>query len=122
MRFIVAQIGARRSYAVPAILEQAGLLERFYTDLTAEVGPGRWLVKCGPLMGLRKAARRLAGRRVPQSIRAKTVTFGWPTLWLAWNRMLYERKPATRFRQQLRWNRALGRAMVRHGFGKATHL
>lgn len=118
----MAQIGARRGYAVPAILEKAGLLERFYTDLTADVGLGKWLVKCGPLMGFRRAARRLAGRRVPQSIRSKTTAFGRPALWFACNRALCERDPAARFREQLRWSRALGLAMVRHGFGEATHL
>ncbi|MGO9336307.1 MAG: glycosyltransferase family 4 protein [Terracidiphilus sp.] len=55
---IVAQLGARMHYAVPAILEGAGLLERLYTDIcaprrlrpflkvAAQVGPAslrRWL-------------------------------------------------------------------------------
>lgn len=31
-RVVVAQIGARRNYAVPVALEQAGLLQKFYTD------------------------------------------------------------------------------------------
>jgi hypothetical protein len=41
MRFIVAHIGARRGYAVPAILQRAGLLERFYTDVCANAGDRR---------------------------------------------------------------------------------
>jgi hypothetical protein len=32
---IVAQLGARMHYAVPAILHRAGMLERFYTDIYA---------------------------------------------------------------------------------------
>ncbi len=122
MRFIVAQIGARHGYAVPSILHKAGLLERFYTDLTADVGLGRWLVKCGPLLGLKTAAKKLASRRVPEPIRAKTTTFAWPTLWFTCQRSLAENDPVTRFRQQLRWNRALGQAMIRRGYGNATHL
>ena len=122
MRFVVAQIGARRDYAVPLLLEQAGLLDRFYTDLAANVGLGRWLVKCGPLMGLGRAARRLAGRRVPEAIRQKTSAFANPTFWFACNCALCGTDPGARFREQLRWNRALGAAMVRHGFGRATHL
>jgi len=122
VRFVVAQIGARRGYAVPAILEQAGLLEHFYTDLTADVGLGRWLVKCGPLMGFGRAASRLARRRLPECIRGKTTTFAWPSLWFGCNRALCERDPAEKFREQLRWDRTLGSAMVRRGFGQATHL
>ena len=38
MRLIVAQIGARHGYAVPEVLEQAELLERFYTDICADIG------------------------------------------------------------------------------------
>jgi glycosyltransferase involved in cell wall biosynthesis len=32
---IVAQLGARMHYAVPAILQRSGMLERFYTDICA---------------------------------------------------------------------------------------
>jgi len=32
---VVAQLGARMHYAVPAILQRAGMLERFYTDICA---------------------------------------------------------------------------------------
>jgi hypothetical protein len=35
-KYIVAQVGARRGYAVPAILESAGMLSRFYTDIAAQ--------------------------------------------------------------------------------------
>lgn len=34
-KVIVAQLGARRHYAVPAIIYQAGMLHRFYTDFYA---------------------------------------------------------------------------------------
>jgi len=37
VKFIVAQVGARRGYAVPTILEKAGMLERFYTDITGDI-------------------------------------------------------------------------------------
>ena len=40
MKFLVAHIGARRAYAVPAILEKAGLLDRFYTDFCLGKGCG----------------------------------------------------------------------------------
>ncbi len=49
---IVCQIGARRHYAVPVALQQAGLLERLYTDLYAHRNWGTGLVS-----GLGKAVR-----------------------------------------------------------------
>ena len=122
MRLVVAQIGARRSYAVPTILEQAGLLDRFYTDLAGNVGLGRWLTRCGPLLGFRSAARKLATRCVPDCIRAKTTTFAGPGFWYALNRALCRPDPSARFREQLRWSRHLGRLMIRRGFGQATHF
>jgi hypothetical protein len=71
MKFIVSQIGARRGYAVPDILARAGMLERFYTDLAGNVGVGR-ILSALPLLNGR--FRALAGRRVPETIRAKTAT------------------------------------------------
>ena len=52
-RFIVAQIGARHGYAVPEVLDRAGLLERFYTDLCGDVGWGRQLARARSVPGLR---------------------------------------------------------------------
>ena len=82
-RFIVAQIGARHGYAVPAILEQAGLLERFYTDLCGDIGWGRQIARARCVPGLRGRLARLAGRRLPRAIWGKTRTFGWPAPCLA---------------------------------------
>ena len=45
MRFIVAQIGARHGYAVPEVLDRAGMLERFYTDMCGDIGWGRRLAR-----------------------------------------------------------------------------
>jgi glycosyltransferase involved in cell wall biosynthesis len=98
------------------------MLECFYTDLAGNTGLGKWLVKCGALLGCGKAGARLARRRVPDSIKTRTVTFGRPTLWYACNRALCQPEPAARFREQLRWSQALGAAMARRGLGTATHL
>ena len=122
MRFVVAQIGARHAYAVPAALERAGLLEHFYTDLTADTGVGGWLVKWGPLLGAGRMSQRLARRRLPECIRAKTTTLGWATLRHGCYRALCRPGPEENFRRQLRWDRALGTAMVRQGFGQGTHF
>ena len=68
LRFIVLQPGARMSYAVPALLARAGMLERFYTDVCADVGPLRYL---GPLWPERMRpgpVARLLGRRLPRGL------------------------------------------------------
>jgi glycosyltransferase involved in cell wall biosynthesis len=122
MKFIVAQTGARRGYAVPAILENAGLLERFYTDITGNLGLGKLISMAAVLPFPRSAARRLAARRLPPAIRAKTTTFPGLTLVHAVRQLAKRHDRATGFRESLRFSRALGRAMVRRGFGDATHM
>lgn len=122
MRFVVAQMGARRDYAVPLVLEQAGLLELFYTDFAGNLGTGEWLVRIGRLLGLKAPAERLQHRLVPEAIRGRTITVGRPVSWLVNKCVARGMKEAGRFRQQLRWGRFLGHAINRTGFGSATHL
>jgi len=43
MKFVAVQIGARHHYAIPRMLERAGMLEALYTDACANRGIGRWL-------------------------------------------------------------------------------
>jgi glycosyltransferase involved in cell wall biosynthesis len=101
-RVVVSQLGARMHYAVPRILDAAGELERFYTDICADQGWPALLHRlppstrspavqrlCGrvidgvapqrvtsfPLFGLRLARRRLAARTLSE----QTAT----TLWAA---------------------------------------
>jgi glycosyltransferase involved in cell wall biosynthesis len=107
VKFVVAQIGARRSYAVPSILEKAGILERFYTDLTGD----------NPVTKLIAPSRRL-----PSNIRSFTWTFPWLTLRHALRRKLSPLGPSDTFRESVRFSNTLGRAMARSGFGDATHL
>jgi glycosyltransferase involved in cell wall biosynthesis len=120
-RFIVAQIGARHGYAVPAILDEAGLLERFYTDLCGDLGWGRQLARARFVPWLRPRLSRLAGRRLPARIRGRTRTFGWPACHHAW-RAGRARDAAAAFREHLRFSDALGRVMTRAGYGAATHV
>jgi glycosyltransferase involved in cell wall biosynthesis len=107
VKFGVAQIGARRGYAVPAILEKAGMLERFYTDLASD----------NLVTSLVAPSRRL-----PPNIHTFTRTFPWLTLRRAVRRKLRPLGPAEAFRDSVRFSNALGRAMARSGFGEATHL
>jgi glycosyltransferase involved in cell wall biosynthesis len=73
LRFIVLQPGARMNYAVPALLARAGMLERFYTDVCADIG---WLRHLGPVWPERMRPRpvaRLLGRRLPREIPSRKV-------------------------------------------------
>ena len=121
MRFIAVQLGARRSYAVPEILERAGMLERFYTDICGTTGLGRaagWL-RCLPGGG---PFRRLRARQLPRSIVGKTRTFDIAVLrrLIASGRLNGD--PEARFRFQLSQSRRIGHAMIGAGFGNATHI
>jgi glycosyltransferase involved in cell wall biosynthesis len=122
VKFIVAQIGARRGYAVPAILERAGMLERFYTDITGDVDLGAFFSSAAVLPFPGNPARRLAGRRLPSNIHAKTTTFPSLSLAHALRQITIGRNHAASFRESLSFSTALGRAMTRRGFGNATHI
>ena len=121
VRFIVAQIGARHGYAVPAVLEQAGLLERFYTDLCGDIGWGRRIARARSVPGLRSSLSRLVDGVCPSPIREQD-----PHLRLACLPSCAARQAtgsgAAAFRAQLRFSDALGRAMARAGYGAATHV
>ena len=122
MKFIVAQVGARRTYAVPAILEKAGMLDRFYTDITGDIGLGAVVSAAAVLPLVGKSARRLAARRLPFNIRAKTTTFPGISLVHALREAMVARDPAAACREDVRFSNALGMAMTRCGFGSATHM
>lgn len=113
MKFLVAQIGARRGYAVPQVLAEAGLLDRFYTDMTASHGLGK---AAWSLRGVVPPLRRLDSRRVPQSLQSFTQTFE-----SAYGQYLIERglRKAGAFGA---FTRRLGSAMSERGLGKATHF
>lgn len=76
---VVAQLGARMHYAVPRIFENAGILERFYTDICAVKG---WpqLARAIPQRFRTPGLKRLLAR-VPQGVptaRIRAFTdFGW---------------------------------------------
>ena len=122
MRFIAVQTGARRGYAVPAILQKAGMLEMFYTDLCGNVGLGRGLLsgKHLPLIGSRLA--RLGARQVPEEIIAKTHTFESACLQAQLYDFFCSKDPQGRFRRLIRMGQVRARAMIRQGFGSATHV
>jgi glycosyltransferase involved in cell wall biosynthesis len=122
VKFIAAQVGARRNYAVPAILEKAGMLDRFYTDITGDKGVGRIFSAASVLPLLGKSARRLAARRLPSNIHAKTTTFSGISLVHILREAMLARDPAAECREGVCFSDALGMAMMRCGFGNATHM
>lgn len=121
-KFVVAQTGARRGYAVPAILARAGMLERFYTDVCGNVGWGRWLASGTGLPGIGSRIQRLASRRVPEEIRDLTRTFAGPNLRWWWRNAWAAKDQTSRFRLDVRRALELGRAAAREDFGDASYL
>lgn len=121
-KYIVAQIGARRGYAVPALLEQAGMLEYFFTDVCANVGLGRPLATLARCMGVAGRWKQLAARRLPPEIIAKTRTFGWPTARHEWRMAVGSAETGSGPGAYPQWSEEVGRAMMREDFGHATHL
>jgi glycosyltransferase involved in cell wall biosynthesis len=99
----VAQLGARRHYAIPRILHKALRLEGLYTDLCAEAWPK-------PLPG---GGRRKAG--VPREL---IHSFPFFAIRRAVRARL-ARTPAQRLRAYAAWNRQFGRLVAAAGLGQA---
>jgi glycosyltransferase involved in cell wall biosynthesis len=60
-------------YAVPALLARAGMLQRFYTDVCADVGLLPRLARLLPPAVRPSAVKRLLGRRVPAEIDRRAI-------------------------------------------------
>lgn len=73
LKFAVLQPGARLHYAVPAILERSGMLQRFYTDFCASVGPARFAERIWPTRLRPSFARRMLGRKLPANLTTANV-------------------------------------------------
>jgi glycosyltransferase involved in cell wall biosynthesis len=116
--FIMAQIGARRGYAVPAILASAGMLETFYTDICGNAGFGRALSLTGSAL---PGGARLEGRRVPASVLPRTKTFPLRTLVHIVQDRFNGGDRQSRYRSQCEWQRSMGQAAARN-LSRATHL
>ena len=122
MRFIVAHTGARRGYAVPLILQRAGLLERFYTGVCASVGLGKFVCMAGRLIGNPPAIQRLRSRQLAPELVRKTRTFWRPNIWYFLRMLTAGTDAAQLYRTNLQWQCRLGEMMAAEGFGNATWL
>lgn len=74
-RVLVLQNGARHNYAVPAALAERNMLAGFYTDVCGNQGLGR----LASLFPSSSSIRRLAARRIPESVKSVTWSFPFST-------------------------------------------
>jgi glycosyltransferase involved in cell wall biosynthesis len=112
---LVAQLGARRHYAVPRALWRAGLLDRLVTDFCADGLPWARLAEALPSPALPAAARRLLQRRagdIPSERIASLSAF-------ALDPRLRRRRGETPTDFWARRNAAFCEAVAKRGFGEA---
>ena len=119
-KFIAVQLGARRSYAVPSILEKAGLLETFYTDLCGNAGLLGTLLGTLPQFVIQGQLKNLYGRQLPQNLIHKTVTFPYLTLQYEMEKKLSQ-SGEDKLRTLGSFANRIGNSIISRGFGDATH-
>ena len=120
MSVVVAQLGARMHYAVPRLLERAGLLERLYTDICAAKGWPRLLRLIPP--ALRPGSvQRLLGRD-PKDIPARRIT-AFTTFGFDYARRNSRARTTDERNAAFLWSgQEFGRLVIEQGFGAAVGL
>ena len=115
----VAMLGARMHYAVPRILNDAGLLHRFFTDSYVGNKPALEKALAALPEGLcGTAARRLAGRQETSIPGTLVTSFDW----LGFRYALARRRAhdgGARADVYARFNTRFNHAVLRHGLGQA---
>jgi glycosyltransferase involved in cell wall biosynthesis len=109
----VAQIGARRHYAVPRALAAVGALERLYTDFAFGLAPVNALRR---LPSLPRSVKGLLGRQVPDipaCLISTAPIFAASSLW-------DRRESETQSDRWARRNAHFGRLAAQRGFGQAN--
>ena len=117
MKITTIQLGARMYYAVPRILHQAGMLERFHTDILGDRGwplclslvPGQWLPA---------SVRRLRARRLPEVPRSLVRTHTGIALRERWRTMRAENAEELGA-AYIRAGDEICREVIREGLGSA---
>lgn len=110
---LVAQIGARRHYAVPRALYHGGMLEVFVTDACGDLAPWKWLGQLSPSSAQPASLKRLLNRRLRDIPAERVVGLPWFVLGVG--------KLGRRWRTDW-WtdrNEDFCKRVVRHGFGEA---
>ncbi len=114
LRFAVAQLGARRHYAVPRALESCGALGTFFTDTCAN---GRWFAamrKYLPTCARPRLLRKFLDRVVPDLESNKIQCFHRLAV-LASLRSQRRHAPRQLYERYLHTNRRFGQLVVRRG-------
>ena len=120
MSVVVAQLGARMHYAVPRILDRAGLLERLYTDICASKGWPR-LLHLLP-RNLRPARIQRLLNRVPEGIPADRIT-AFTGFGLEYARRFARAQSTDERNAAYLWSgREFCRQVIAKGFGKAESV
>lgn len=117
-KYVVAGPGARMHYAIPRMLNEAGMLAHFYTDICASVG---WRRLAGLIPEGRRPLplRRLLGR-IPEGIPAGRITT-FPGFALRyWLRERRSRSVADANEVYLWAGQRFCSLVASHGFGDAT--
>ncbi|KST63319.1 glycosyltransferase family 4 protein [Mastigocoleus testarum] len=121
-RFITIQVGARRNYAVPAILEKAGILEAFYTDLCADAGLGKWLDCYCPDFLKNSDLQRLLNRRVPANLKNKVRTCDGASIKYLLRQKFTKASPVKKHQILSQFVKDFGQAAIQKGLGNSTHV
>jgi len=74
LRFAVIHVGARMHYAVPTLLQRAGMLAHFYTDAVGNTGFTQTLAGVLPRQVCPPSLNRLFARRLPDELPREAVT------------------------------------------------
>ncbi len=115
MNVCVAQIGARRHYAVPVALHQVGMLDCLHTDWCTNRGLARLISTVTPASLRSGPLRRLADRHVPEIPRNKIHTNSR----YAWSMARRRNSSLSNYEYWALANRAFGECVVEQGFGQA---
>ncbi len=113
MNVVVAQIGARRHYAVPVAFHKAGMLHAVYTDWCANRGLGAWAMTLLPQSLFGRPLARIRDRRIPAVSADQVKTFDRLALRAVTQRS--RRKQDGQYAHWARANRDFGDAVVGHG-------
>lgn len=116
----VAMIGARMHYAVPRLLHEAGLLDRFFTD--GYIGNKPWLqtaLSAVPDVFRLEWIQRMLGRKETQLPSTRVTSFDLLGVRIALA-LRNARTDAERERIFAETNAQFGKSILRHGFGSAN--
>lgn len=116
-RWLVAQIGARRHYAIPGILARAGELECLYTDLCAETLSVRIMRALVPGRLRPAGIQRLMDRAVPDVPRSRIRSF--PMFAVRRTAAGGGTSRAASYKRWLKANSEFNNLVLRGGFGEA---